>query len=146
DGAVVWEAPHPGYEVYSSPALGFFDGDDVPDVVTVVNRGVFPDYRKGAKVVWLDGRTGATLREAPLGVASQSSPVVLDLDGDGFDEVIVASSARFAPDPADCTAVLAAFDGRTGARLFELKLPGRTSVTPAVGDVDGDGTLDLLFA
>ena len=70
-----------------------------------------------------------------------SSPIALDVNGDDVDEIIVPFGRR-----------LFAFDGETGAQTdvstnwdSALSLPHRTSASPAVSDVDGDGFIDILI-
>lgn len=76
----------------------------------------------------------------PAGLyAYASGPAIADLDGDGFDEIIVVSGADnrvFVYDPVhgtDCK--------------YEWTVPGADSyafTSPVVGDVDGDGKNDLV--
>ncbi|HMF44667.1 MAG TPA: FG-GAP-like repeat-containing protein, partial [Polyangia bacterium] len=54
---VIWQQTFAGSESYTTPAIGFFDGDDVPDVFAVFLSGTFPDYI-GAERVLLSGRDG----------------------------------------------------------------------------------------
>ena len=70
-----------------------------------------------------------------------SPPINMDLDGEGNEEIVVAFGRR-----------VWAFDGDTGASAdinnawsTSLNMPHRTWAAPAVGDVDGDGHIDLLY-
>ena len=70
-----------------------------------------------------------------------SSPIWMDIVGDDEPEVIVAFGQR-----------LWAFDGETGASAdinnqwsSPLAMPHRVWAGPAVADMDGDGTLDILI-
>ena len=70
-----------------------------------------------------------------------SSPIWMDIDGSDEPEIIVAFGQR-----------LWAFDGNTGASAdinsqwsSPLAIPHRTWAGPAVADMDGDGTLDILI-
>ena len=70
-----------------------------------------------------------------------SPPIWMDLDGDSTPEIIVAFGKR-----------LWAFDGESGASAdisnawsSPLSLPHRAWAAPAVADMDGDGTLDILI-
>ncbi|MBT5593918.1 MAG: hypothetical protein HOJ60_00065 [Euryarchaeota archaeon] len=69
-----------------------------------------------------------------------SSPIWLDIDGNDEAEILVAFGQR-----------LWAFDGETGASAdinsawsSPLAMPHRVWAGPAVADMDGDGTLDIL--
>lgn len=70
-----------------------------------------------------------------------SSPIWMDIDGNDVPEIIVAFGQR-----------LWAFDGETGASAdisnawsSALAMPHRVWAGPAVADMDGDGTLDILI-
>jgi len=70
-----------------------------------------------------------------------SSPIWMDLDGNDVPEIIVAFGQR-----------LWAFDGETGASAdinnewsSPLAMPHRVWAGPAIADMDGDGTLDILI-
>ncbi|MCS5532657.1 MAG: FG-GAP-like repeat-containing protein [Candidatus Poseidoniaceae archaeon] len=70
-----------------------------------------------------------------------SPPIWMDLDGDSTPEIIVAFGKR-----------LWAFDGVSGASAdisnawsSPLSLPHRAWAAPAIADMDGDGTLDILI-
>jgi len=76
-------------------------------------------------------------------------PLVGDLDGDETPEVVIVTSGNFnaATDPA----VLRALDGRTGleswsvtADVFQTDYRVQSRVTPAMGDLDGDGRPELV--
>lgn len=69
-----------------------------------------------------------------------SSPIWMDINGNDEPEIIVAFGQR-----------LWAFDGNTGASAdinnawsSPLAMPHRVWASPAIADMDGDGTLDIL--
>ena len=70
-----------------------------------------------------------------------SPPIWLDIDGFGAPEIVVSFGRR-----------IFAFDGDTGLQADinsdwadALDVPHRVWVAPAVGDLDGDGYIDLLY-
>ncbi len=83
----------------------------------------------------LDG-TGKEVWHAQLkGPSSWSASVVCDLEGDGTFEVI----------QTDETGVVWAFAAGTGKELWQAKVKG-VPVSPAVGDLDGDGKPEIVVA
>jgi hypothetical protein len=80
--------------------------------------------------------------------SAPTAPVVLDLDGDGWDDVVYWSGSDG----------LVALDGETGAPLWirrykggdtlppESPLMGPPLAAPVAGDVDGDGVPEILAA
>ncbi|HKQ19394.1 MAG TPA: C25 family cysteine peptidase [Candidatus Eisenbacteria bacterium] len=72
-----------------------------------------------------------------LGAATEASPAVADLDGDGSLEVLIGAEDRR----------LHAFraDG-TGFSGFPIEIGAEARSTPAVWDVDGDGACEIILA
>ena len=48
-------------------------------------------YGVKAIMIWVDGKTGELIHKKTFGVAAMSSPLTLDLNNDGYDEVIAVS-------------------------------------------------------
>jgi len=64
-----------------------------------------------------------------------AQPIAADVDGDGLDEVLMGSGGY----------LVHAFRGRGGeAEGFPKFTGGWIFSAPAVGDIDGDGSLDLV--
>ncbi len=137
--AVLWAVPNTGFETYSTPTLGYFVGDDAtPDVFAAVARGVWPDYTESDYLI-IDGRTGEVTWRETLGTFGPSGFVAADLNGDGRDEVIFAANNE--PDNSQDLYVL----DPSANRLHPLLTLAQTTFSaPWIGDLDGDGMLDLI--
>ena len=83
NGSRLWVVNRPGYEVHASAAVGQFGGDGTPDLVFALHMGVFPTYTAGL-LLWLDGADGSILNEYNGGYQVVSSPLVIDLNEDGY--------------------------------------------------------------
>lgn len=144
-GKLRWSTARKGFEARASPAPGRFGGRGDTDVVATMSQGTYPIYQWKNVVVWLDGVTGEVLDEARSSIFSASSPLVVDFDGDGLDETITVSMDDFSVREAEVTSTLTVYDGARGKKVrLKLTLRGSGMATPAVDDLDGDGTLDLV--
>jgi outer membrane protein assembly factor BamB len=143
---VIWQRTFEDAESYTTPALGFFDADDVPDVFAVFLHGTFPDYISAERVL-LSGGDGDMLWQGETGDFAMAGDVAIDLDGDGIDEVIFNANTLRDPltgRPADQQ--LHVIDtARHQARAWGMPLGALAAGSPWVGDLDADGCLDLLM-
>jgi hypothetical protein len=144
--AVLWQRTFDGAESYTTPVLGFFDGDDVPDVFAVFLHGVFPDYTHAERVM-LSGRDGSLLwQQSGDGDFAMAGDVAVDLDGDGVDEVIFNANTLNDPlVPRTSRQQLHVLDSAArAARPWGAPLGDFAAGSPWVGDLDADGCLDLV--
>jgi len=144
---LLWSVELPDAEASNSLALGFFSPDTVPDVFTFFSLGTWPENRAAVQLM-LDGRDGRVLLQDTLGCSGFFSPVALDLENDGRDEVLLGVNAypcrRY--DFERVRYHLELFDFRRGIHYpFTPELPAKNvSSTPWVGDLDGDHYLDII--
>lgn len=146
-GEIRWQVPRAGQEGYPSPALGAFGGGSTLDAVAVYSRGTYPQYHLTNTLIWVDGKTGEVLDTRTHGVYASSSPLVADLDGDGFDETISVSMDSFDLWRGEARSTIGIFDGHRGKAVrLALQVVGSGSATPHLSDLDGDGRLDLILS
>lgn len=147
-GKVRWTArAHQLVANYPTPLPGHFNGDDTLDLVLVMSKGRSSEYFND-HLIWVDGRNGKTIAQLtfPDHHINASTPLVLDLENDGRDEVAVLfnnAESPFDPVAEQLLAVVRCGDEEAEA-VFVQRLPGFSVTTPAIADIDRDGQIDLL--
>ncbi|MGZ4648914.1 MAG: FG-GAP repeat domain-containing protein [Blastococcus sp.] len=155
----VWDLAghvHTGFPVFvqdtiwSSPTIADLNGDGAKDIVFgydcvgTPGDNCYRDYRKGGGYVTAINYLGKTLPGWPRFTPGQvvwSTPAVQDITGDNKPDVIVGSGLYWNP-PAG--AQVNGFDG-AGHTLagFPLHTSGRVFGEPAIGDMNGDGRMEI---
>jgi hypothetical protein len=130
--------------------LGDVDGDGVPDIYVSdwVNAAKGPST---GRIYVHSGKTGARLQTLTGETAGEGfgigTATAGDVDGDGRADLIVGAWQYAGAAPSAGRATL--FSGKDGhvLKTFTCRIPGDTFGFDAVGmgDVDGDGTDDLLI-
>jgi len=145
----IWSIKMPETEAYSSVAPGFFTGeDDVPDFFVSYAVGHWPDLG-WSKQFMANGATGKVVYLDSLGSYQTSTPVVIDLDGDGVDEAILNVNIQ----AFDYTnkgsfhniLVIVDFRGNEILQLWDSHPGSNISSTPWIGDMNSDGLLDIVY-
>ncbi len=148
----LWQRSVPITESSNSFAVGFFTEDDVPDLFTFVSKGQWPNST-GSVQIMLDGKDGHIAYKDSIGCSGYSSPVVYDLDGDGYDEAIISINefdckeggfiGRIHSD-LENKLISINFHKHTVQIIDQLKHFKNIFSTPWIGDLDQDGYLDIV--
>jgi len=152
---LLWSQAFPGMESSNSFAVGHFTKKDQVDILAIMDEGTWPDYTY-AKQVLLDGVNGSILYQNSLGCFVVSSPVVYDIDNDGYDEAILNINDYDCEvervdgflDPPDLSNQLIFIDFQQKRHQIIDQSPGFKNLfsTPWMGDLDGDGYLDIVYS
>jgi hypothetical protein len=140
---------------YNAPTLGDLDGDGDLDMLVGVLGGAFNPNRTMIDNFLFLEQTGPntfeqrTSRFLPnLDVGSESVPTFVDWDGDGDQDLLVSNKLEQDGSP---TSRIYRFEnvGDRSAPRFALRgvlpIEGDYHYAPAFGDLDGDGTLEIVL-
>jgi len=133
-----YELPEP---CNAGAALGDLTGDGVAEIACATIGG-------NAAVIALDGLTGEVLSGFPLRLKNEtvnSSPIIADLDGDGWNDILV-SALSTGDDGATWIWAFSSTGGQLPGYPILLPYDEIVQATPVVADLDGDGDLELLAA
>ena len=139
---------------YNAPTFGEAKGPAEWELVLGVLGGAFNPLRTSAENLYYMRRTPAgwvllSRRLLPmLDIGSETVPAVVDIDGDGDLDLLVANKL----DPADLRTSRLYLLENTGSPTRpsltlrrHLALPPRFHYAPAFGDLDDDGRPDLML-
>ena len=132
-------------ESWASPAIGYFTDDAVPDVFAHYVIGAFPDYTASMTLL-IDGATGQVLWLEDTEHTHFTSPIAVNLDGDGRDEVVMIRGAGelFVGTGHTFYHQASIFDS---CQMEQNELYNRSEVsigTPTIVDLDMDGNLEMI--
>lgn len=145
---LIWSVNMPDTEAYSSIAVGNFIDDDIPDFFTSYAQGKWPAL-DWSKQFMVDGKNGHVVLQDSLGFYQMSSPVAVDLNSDGRDEVLMPMNYQvfdslnlkyFYNDLA-----VIEFAKKKVTKLNLNNEGHNVASTPWVGDLDNNGFLDIIY-
>jgi outer membrane protein assembly factor BamB len=144
----IWEVEMPNSECYSSVTLGYFNRDSIPDVFVSYGQGVWPNLDWGVQIM-VNGYTGEIEFRDSLGFYQMTTPLAIDLTGDGLDELVMSLNFQEIDEvyrkffytsliaiefkSGDIVPITTSFEGNNLAS------------SPWIGDLDDDGFIDILY-
>ncbi|MEX2235873.1 MAG: PQQ-binding-like beta-propeller repeat protein [Cyclobacteriaceae bacterium] len=145
---LIWSVKVPNSEAYSSIAPGLFTSDNTPDFFVSYAIGQWPKL-EWSKQVMVDGASGKIAYMDSLGFYQTSTPVVIDLDGNGRDEALLSVNIHIYDEKNKRALynMIVSLDFNTGlVDQFTEPLKGSNiSSTPWIGDMDNDNFLDIVY-
>jgi hypothetical protein len=137
----------------SSPTLVDLDGDGTLEVV-IGSRNLSGGQPGCGGVVYAYRHNGSLLWQTPVRAPVNSTPTAADLNGDGHPDIVVGMGGLVESQCWDGGVI--ALNGLTGAVLWTFDTQdwlnhnpdGWTDgvfSTPAIGDVNGDGEIEIAF-
>lgn len=145
----IWSVKMPETEAYCSVAPGYFTGgDQVPDFFVSYAVGHWPDFGWSRQFM-VNGATGKIAYLDSLGSYQTSTPVVIDLNGDGIDEAILNVNTQVYDEmniPSfQNILMIVDFKGNEVLQLTDSNPGSNLASTPWIGDMDHNGFLDIVY-
>lgn len=130
-------------ESWASPAIGYFNSDNIPDVVAEYVIGEWPEYM-GSSALIIDGESGKVLWTNDTEHSIHTSPLAIDMNNDGLDEVLIFRSITdYMANEFYGEAVVLDTSKFELQTIFDFE---QVSVgTPMIVDLNQDGELELIF-
>jgi len=148
-----WTFDHDAVNDSSAPTIGDLDGDEIDEIIFGTLDGEVIALRADGTVMWTaDTKIAGQTNPSAVG----SSPLVVDIDNNGDMEIFVGVGTLHRPNQQGGIVALDHLGNRIwshqGFDTFNMWTDGGPDgytegvySSPAAGDVDGDGFLDIVF-
>ncbi|CAN5481943.1 hypothetical protein BH23BAC3_BH23BAC3_05530 [soil metagenome] len=149
DNSGLWKVQIENTEAYGSIAVGNFVDKERTDLFTTFSIGVWPHLRDNVQLL-INGETGETLLRDTVGVYQTATPVVADFNNDGYDDALISINIDGQQFDGSfhyqhIMGILDFHNNRQYA-LDSLQPGANLASTPRVGDLDGNGKLDIIYS
>ena len=145
--SILWQVSFPGTEAYTMPTVGLFNEDSIPDVYGNFAIGTFPVLNYSIRFM-VNGKNGKIEYRDTIPAFQYASAVTADINGDGYDEVIINQSVLKRKQFENVFySSLYAFDFKNH-KNFSVgdSLPATNlASTPWIGDLDNDKKFDIIY-
>ncbi len=145
--AVLWKTTMAGLEANNTMAPGYFNQDEVLDLLGFFTKGAWP-HNNGIVEFVLNGEDGSILFQDTIGSIGFSSPISFQADEDKEHEVLIhinfsnGRSNDFSKTKSQL--ILYDFPGFKRIAIDTAHDFKNISTTPWVGDLDGDHKLEII--
>ena len=132
---------------WATPAVGDVDGDGSPEiVVNGLNGVIWVWHSDGTELLDGDNNPATNgifnIRPEATWEWGHSSPALCDLDGDGAKDIIFGCKIA---DPSGLRRLMALRHDGTNVPGFPYLANNAIDNSPAVGDLNGDGVMEIVF-
>ncbi|MCB0686717.1 MAG: PQQ-binding-like beta-propeller repeat protein [Saprospiraceae bacterium] len=149
DFDLIWQTAIDGCEAYSSLTVGQFTDDAIPDLFVSIAAGIWPKLEWNRQFM-LDGKDGKIQFKDSLGFYQTSTAVAFDINGDHRDEILLSINYQvqnqiFQKFFYNMLGIIDFEKGEMVQYNNQTFEGSNISSTPYIGDLDGDGFLDIIY-
>ena len=145
----IWKVEMPNTECYSSITLGYFNADSVPDIFVSYGQGIWPKLDWGVQIM-VNGYTGKIEFKDSLGFYQTTTPLAIDLNGDGLDELVMSLNFQEIDENYQKffynTLIAIEFKSKDIVTIASTFEGNNLASTPWIGDLDDNGFIDILYS